>query len=647
MSGGQQILLGVQGTNAGAPVVTSPPAILGTTSIGSTVSAQPAVVTGSPAPTLYAREWLINSVPIPGATASTYTIQASDLGKQLVVSETWSNTNGFASAASAASTVTKGNEQVFLFAGGDATWTVPADWNSANNTIHVIGAGGRASPGTSTYDTNYAAFGGGGGAYAAKVNVVLTPGQVLKAFVSPGQQGSSLLGGARTYTGLRTPDDTTWLVMAEDGDVGSNGRVSQSVGDVLFAGGFSGSGNTGAFVGLGGGGAGGPSGAGGNSAQFPNANAVQPGVGGGGGNGGTSSLSYTGTPAYAGTNGGNNASGVGAGVGSATVAPTQAFDGGGGAGGAAGTEGQIPTDYGVVGGGWGSTDPIWSDPVGPSWAPGVGPGAGGGGAGGVMSGSVIFGGPGQAGLYGGGGGGSVQQSFGALYYAQGAPGMILIEYGGNTTIVPPSVVTAPNIAATPWANFPVAYVRGTTDGYPRPGLARVQWRANGVDIPGAWFPTYIPSNFDIGKTLTVVEYWLNGPTPVLVESNGVVVGTYAATHSMTSAYISSDNAFGYNVGQGSLAPSTFKGLAVARLLQSLDTSNAILFEVTLNANTAIPQNFVGGLQLKLGAASEVLIGTRAASFNSGTTIGSKATWLWNVLPARLTGNAQVTEVTIT
>src|SRR4029077_8351611 len=48
------------------------------------------------------------------------------------------------------------------------TWTVPADWNSANNYIYCIGGGG----GGGAY--NYPA-GGGGGGFARKTNVALTP----------------------------------------------------------------------------------------------------------------------------------------------------------------------------------------------------------------------------------------------------------------------------------------------------------------------------------------------------------------------------------------------------------------------------------------------------------------------------------------
>src|ERR1700687_3942965 len=51
-------------------------------------------------------------------------------------------------------------------------FTVPSNWNSANNTIEVIGAGGGG--GSSVHSSN-AGAGGGGGAYSKSVNVTLTP----------------------------------------------------------------------------------------------------------------------------------------------------------------------------------------------------------------------------------------------------------------------------------------------------------------------------------------------------------------------------------------------------------------------------------------------------------------------------------------
>ena len=50
------------------------------------------------------------------------------------------------------------------------SWTVPADWNNANNTIEVIGGGGGGS--SSAAGSQGA---GGGGAYTKLTNFTLTP----------------------------------------------------------------------------------------------------------------------------------------------------------------------------------------------------------------------------------------------------------------------------------------------------------------------------------------------------------------------------------------------------------------------------------------------------------------------------------------
>src|ERR1035441_4898051 len=56
--------------------------------------------------------------------------------------------------------------RVFLISG--TSWTVPSDWNSANNSIETIGAGGLGG--------KDGRGGGGGGAYSKITNLSLTPG---------------------------------------------------------------------------------------------------------------------------------------------------------------------------------------------------------------------------------------------------------------------------------------------------------------------------------------------------------------------------------------------------------------------------------------------------------------------------------------
>ena len=50
--------------------------------------------------------------------------------------------------------------------GSSQTWTVPADWNSANNYVYCIGGGGGGGSGGND-------GGGGGGGYARKNNIAL------------------------------------------------------------------------------------------------------------------------------------------------------------------------------------------------------------------------------------------------------------------------------------------------------------------------------------------------------------------------------------------------------------------------------------------------------------------------------------------
>ena len=63
--------------------------------------------------------------------------------------------------------------QYIILASG-TSWTVPSDWNSADNTVHAVGGGG-GGIGTSSGLWG-GGGGGGGGAYSATSNLALTPG---------------------------------------------------------------------------------------------------------------------------------------------------------------------------------------------------------------------------------------------------------------------------------------------------------------------------------------------------------------------------------------------------------------------------------------------------------------------------------------
>ena len=91
-----------------APVNTVLPAISGTAETGETLTATSGTWTGSPTPS-YGYQWFSGGESIPGATASTYAIEASDEGNTITVLVTATNVNGVAYAMSAATaTVTDG-----------------------------------------------------------------------------------------------------------------------------------------------------------------------------------------------------------------------------------------------------------------------------------------------------------------------------------------------------------------------------------------------------------------------------------------------------------------------------------------------------------------------------------------------------------
>src|SRR5260370_33355064 len=83
--------------------------------------------------------------------------------------------------------------QVFIIAG--TSWTVPADWNSADNSIETIGAGG----GGSNDDMNFAGSGAGGGAYSKVSNLAGLRGSLAVQLVAAGAGGTA--GGGTWLNG--------------------------------------------------------------------------------------------------------------------------------------------------------------------------------------------------------------------------------------------------------------------------------------------------------------------------------------------------------------------------------------------------------------------------------------------------------------
>ena len=328
---------------------------------------------------------------------------------------------------------------IFLTSG--TSWVVPSDWNSANNTVEVIGGGGGGAD--STNGGGGSGQGGGGGAYAKKTNVTLTPGATVT--IAVGAAGSSgsfnstgpTVGGdtyfCNSTSNCASITDTAVLAGAKGGGVGNpgtgdggfGGASSGSVGDVTNSGG-----DGGHFVcgGSGGGGAAGAhgNGAAGGTAPFPGS-CTSGANGGGGANGGSAGASAGNNPnTDDGAAGGNNFSSTGGGA--AGLAGNPAGDGGagtaGGGGGGGGNATNIANPKGGHGG-VGGTGTEWDA------THGSGGGGGGGGDGDVSGGPPCAGGDaGAGGLYGGGGGGGGDECLddGSGFGGNGAQGIIVITY---------------------------------------------------------------------------------------------------------------------------------------------------------------------------------------------------------------------------
>lgn len=295
--------------------------------------------------------------------------------------------------AAGSATILK-SKRIFLTNTSQTQWTVPADWNSSNNTIEVIGGGAGGNGGAVG-----SVYGGGGGAYSKIANLTLTPGaSVTYRIGSGGASGNPSTAGGdtffnRTAGSANTCADTS-SVCAKGGSgssSGTGGDAASGIGTVKYSGGNGGLNSTNA--GGGGGGAAGPRGNGGNGGSSTSSG----GPGGGGGGGGSNAADNALTT---GTNGGNNYVGYGAGIGGSPG--TNGFGGGGGGGG----------DSLADGGDGGN---------GTEWGSSYGSGGGGGAAGHDFNGAFPSGG-----LYGGGGAGKGNDANGSG--GAGAQGLVVITY---------------------------------------------------------------------------------------------------------------------------------------------------------------------------------------------------------------------------
>jgi hypothetical protein len=337
-----------------------------------------------------------------------------------------------------------GAVRVFLTSG--STWTVPANWNSANNTVEVVGDGGGGGTG---YGFSPAA-GGGAGGYAKAVNLALTPGQVVNIGIGAGGAGGAAAQGGNS-AGTGANGSGTWfggtsfstaLVNASGGTGGlaaylingspANGGGPGGVGggsaaSLTHTGGAGGNNSSGNDGGSGGGGAAGPSGNGGAGAE----GAAGPGSGGGGADGGTAGEQGNIPGSYTGGAGGNGPGGTGGGASvyaapgsNISVAGNPGTAGTGGGGGGSTLDGESTSIVGDAAGN-GATGSEWGS---------HGCGGGGGGACGLGN-ATATGQGGDAGNYGGGGGGggNTFPGSGAGRGGNGAAGLIVVSFqaGGD------------------------------------------------------------------------------------------------------------------------------------------------------------------------------------------------------------------------
>ena len=307
---------------------------------------------------------------------------------------------------------------VYLYETGNSidAWTVPADWNSSDNTIECIGGG---ASGRNYNNGVWTGAGGGGGAYSKIANLTLTPGDSIAYSVGIHGQpdnpsstsgkdtwfnGANLAGASVGAQAGQGPDNSS------TGAGGAGGAASSGIGSTKYSGGSGGSSAGNYYRGNGaGGGAAGPNGDGGNGGSaFIGPPSAQSGGGGGGGSNGAGGTASTAYPGSAGVGGGNpSAAGVDGSNASGAAGPngTPAAGGNGGA-----------SPYGVGGAGGNGTE----------WDLAHGAGAGGGGA--ANFATPVGGGPG--GNYGGGGG-SGDNGFSGY----GSPGLIVIAY--SPLLTPP------------------------------------------------------------------------------------------------------------------------------------------------------------------------------------------------------------------
>ncbi len=324
-----------------------------------------------------------------GTWTYTYTSSAGDSEWLQTTDEQFDTGTMVSTQTSGSDSVEIVGSETTIYLTSGTTWNVPADWNSSNNTIRAIGAGGDG--GLSTASSN-SGGGGGGGEYRAATNVTLTPSSTVDINIPSGGDGSSADGAW-----IENNSDTIVVEAKNGGNASGTTAGSGGTGGTGTAANYDGgAGGAGASnstaSGGGGGGSAGPSGAG--KAGGDGVGSTNYGAGGGGGsNGGSSTVGETPTGPDGGDGGvGTGGTGGGAGGVEHTSGGSNGTDGGGGGGGAD-TQSSTPSP-----GGNGACDTAWDSTHGA-----CGGGGGGGGASGTAGTADRDGGTG--GTYGGGGGG--------------------------------------------------------------------------------------------------------------------------------------------------------------------------------------------------------------------------------------------------
>ncbi len=298
--------------------------------------------------------------------------------------------------------------QIFIISG--TSWTVPTDWNSADNSIETIGAGG----GGQTATASYAGSGGGGGAYSKITNIPLTGGTAIPVQIGTGGSAGAT-GGSTWFNGAALAASSVGSaggVGGADNSGGLGGAAASGVGATKFSGGNGAAvGGINPYGGGGGGGAGGPNGNGG-AGGSPN-NITTSGAGGGGGNGNGAAGNDGDGSAGNGGSGGNGNGGVGGGAGDTG---SGAGNGSSGTGGGGGGGKYFTSDIGGNGATGSEFDGIH--------------GSGGGGGGGGGRNGALAGNGGTGASYGGGGGGGGYPQIGTAWGAGGAggDGVIVVTY---------------------------------------------------------------------------------------------------------------------------------------------------------------------------------------------------------------------------